>query len=39
VAFCREPLLALEDDGLRQMLLARLDAALAASLGSDGASA
>src|SRR5690606_24929899 len=32
VAFCREPLLALQDDGLRQLLLARLDAALAAAL-------
>ena len=32
VAFCREPLLALEDDGLRQFLLARLDAALATAL-------
>ncbi|MCR6685131.1 Fe-S cluster assembly protein SufD [Pseudoxanthomonas sp.] len=42
VAFCREPLLALGDeagdDGLRQVLLARLDAALAAALGAgDGA--
>ncbi|MBN8223515.1 MAG: Fe-S cluster assembly protein SufD [Xanthomonadales bacterium] len=38
VAFCREPLLALEDDGLRALLLARLDAALASgSLGGDGA--
>ncbi len=35
VAFCRQPLLALEDDGLRQFLLGRLDAALAASLGTD----
>lgn len=32
VAFCHEPLLALEDDGLRQLLLARLDAALARAL-------
>ena len=32
VAFCHEPLLALEDDGLRQLLLARLDAALASAL-------
>ncbi|UNK56914.1 Fe-S cluster assembly protein SufD [Pseudoxanthomonas daejeonensis] len=32
VAFCREPLLALDSDDLRQFLLARLDAALAASL-------
>ena len=32
VAFCREPLLAMVDDGLRQLLLARLDAALAAAL-------
>ena len=32
VAFCREPLMALEDDGLRQFLLARLDAALAKAL-------
>ena len=38
VAFCREPLLALEDDGLRALLLARLDAALASgSLGGDDA--
>ena len=37
VAFCREPLLALEDDGLRRFLLDRLDAALAASLGTDPA--
>ena len=35
--FCREPLLALEDDGLRRFLLDRLDAALAASLGTDPA--
>src|SRR5690606_11577186 len=34
VAFCREPLLALEDDGLRQLLLGRLDAALARALDS-----
>jgi len=34
VAFCREPLLALEDDGLRELLLARLDAALAAAWGA-----
>ncbi|MBP8804184.1 MAG: Fe-S cluster assembly protein SufD [Pseudoxanthomonas sp.] len=41
VAFCREPLLAIggegQDEGLRGLLLARLDAALAASLGGDGA--
>lgn len=38
VAFCREPLLALEDDGLRKLLLERLDAALAAALdGGTGA--
>ncbi|KAF1691158.1 Fe-S cluster assembly protein SufD [Pseudoxanthomonas koreensis] len=37
VAFCREPLLALEDDGLRSLLLARLDAALAAALGEGDA--
>ncbi len=37
VAFCREPLLALEDDGLGRFLLDRLDAALAASLGTDPA--
>ena len=37
VAFCREPLLSLEDDGLRRFLLDRLDAALAASLGTDPA--
>jgi Fe-S cluster assembly protein SufD len=37
VAFCREPLLALEDDGLRALLLARLDAALAAALGEGDA--
>ncbi|MBO9716614.1 MAG: Fe-S cluster assembly protein SufD [Pseudoxanthomonas sp.] len=37
VAFCREPLLALEDDGLRQFLLTRLDAALAAAFGSGDA--
>ncbi|KAF1688191.1 Fe-S cluster assembly protein SufD [Pseudoxanthomonas broegbernensis] len=34
LAFCREPLLVLEDDGLRKLLLARLDAALAAALGT-----
>jgi len=33
VAFCREPLGALEDEGLRQLLLDRLDAALATALG------
>ena len=32
-----EPLLALEDDGLGRFLLDRLDAALAASLGTDPA--
>ncbi len=32
VAFCHEPLLALEDDGLRELLLARLDAALSSTL-------
>jgi len=41
VAFCREPLFALADeggdDGLRQFLLSRLDAALAASLGTGDA--
>jgi Fe-S cluster assembly protein SufD len=41
VAFCREPLLAFGDeggdDGLRQFLLTRLDAALAASLGTGDA--
>ena len=41
VAFCREPLLALGDgsgdDGLRTLLLARLDAALADSLGGNSA--
>ncbi|WP_372014720.1 Fe-S cluster assembly protein SufD [Pseudoxanthomonas sp. 10H] len=34
VAFCREPLLALEDGDLRQYLLARLDAALAIAFGT-----
>jgi Fe-S cluster assembly protein SufD len=34
VAFCREPLMALGDDGLRQFLLARLDAALAGAFGT-----
>lgn len=34
-AFCREPLLALEDDGLRGLLLACLDAALATTLDRD----
>jgi Fe-S cluster assembly protein SufD len=37
VAFCREPLMALADDGLRQYLLAQLDAALASSLGAEEA--
>lgn len=35
-AFCREPLRALEDEGLRGLLLARLDAALATRLGTEG---
>lgn len=39
VAFCHEPLLALESDALRDLLLARLDAALAASLGTGDAPA
>jgi Fe-S cluster assembly protein SufD len=37
IAFCREPLLALEDAPLRERLLSRLDAALAASLDDSGA--